>query len=198
MSAVIDRARRCGLLPQESWAALDSTALSTRHASEYFRFRRARDGREITIRNWPKLGLAVEVRSHLVLGATAGKGLSYDFALFEPLLRQAVTHARVGLAMSDAGFDSEHNHVIAREVLGVPRTLINLNRRGKGPNIHGRYRREMSRRFSRRLYGQRWQVEAVISQIKRRLGSVLHARNERSQSTEMLIKVLTHTIAVVR
>ena len=48
--------------------------MQTSHASQYFQFRRARDGKAITIPNWPKLGLAVEPHAHLVLGATAGAG----------------------------------------------------------------------------------------------------------------------------
>lgn len=35
----------------------------------------------------------------------------------------------------------------------------------------------MKRRFDKKKYGQRWQVETVNSMIKRRLGSALRARN---------------------
>ena len=185
------------MLPEEAWVAADSTAFTSNHASEYFEFRRARDGKKISIRNWPKLGFVVEPRSHLILGITLGQGLSYDFRLWEPLLTQAVRHVKITLAMADAGFDSEANHVIARQQLGVRRTLINLNRRGNGRRIHGRYRREMSRGFDHRAYGQRWQAETAASQMKRRFGAVLSARTEATQQSELELKVLTHNIAIV-
>jgi Transposase DDE domain len=193
----VNRAVQKKIVPKTVWAAVDSTALQTSHASEYFQFRRGRDGRPITIRNWPKMGLVIEPRSHLLLGMTAGRGLSYDYKLLRPLLEQALRHVQIDLVLADAGFDSEANHVIAREELGVRRTLINLNRRGNGPRIHGKYRGEMSRRFNRRTYGQRWQVESAVSQIKRRLGAVLNARTRQNQDREMLLKGLTQTIAIV-
>lgn len=195
---MLDRARSAGILPEKAWAILDTTGLETEHASRYYRYRRRRDDRPISIRHWPKLGLSVEPRSHLILGAVIGHGLSYDFAYFEPLLRQSLRQTRVTLAMSDGGFDSEQNHAIAREGLGIPRTLINLNRRGNGPTIHGRYRREMARRFDRHVYGQRWQAESAISMHKRRFDPALRSRFERTQNQEALLRILAHDIAIVR
>ena len=44
---------------------------------------------------------------------------------------------------------------------------------------------------------RRWQVETVFSMIKRNQGDVLRARTYWSQNREMLLKVLTHNIAII-
>ncbi len=49
----------------------------------------------------------------------------------------------------------------------------------------------------RRRYGQRWQVETVISMIKRRLGETLSTRGFRRQNRAILLKVVTHNILIL-
>lgn len=49
----------------------------------------------------------------------------------------------------------------------------------------------------RRRYGQRWQVETVISMLKRRLGECVNARSERRQRRAMLLKAITHNILIL-
>ena len=66
----------------------------------------------------------------------------------------AVTWDRV---LADAAFDSEANHRLCREELGVRSTAIPINRRNQGRKWpKTRYRRQMKERFPRRKAGQRW------------------------------------------
>jgi len=51
--------------------------------------------------------------------------------------------------------------------------------------------------FDTDRYGQRWQVETVFSMIKRNQGETLYARTYWAQNREILLKVLTHNIAVL-
>ena len=46
-------------------------------------------------------------------------------------------------------------------------------------------------------YGQRWQVETVFSMIKRRLGSVVHARSYWSQCRELMLLAVTYNIMLL-
>jgi transposase len=108
--------------------------------------------------------------------------------------------------LADAAFDSEDNHRRCREVLGVRSTVIPLNRRNRGrkwPRTH--YRRQMVRRFrkkprgsrSRRVYGQRWQVESAFSRHKRLLGSALRGKSDASRERECYLRVLTHDLMLL-
>ncbi len=46
-------------------------------------------------------------------------------------------------------------------------------------------------------YGQRWQVETVMSMIKRNLGSFVAARSDQARSKETMSKVLTHNLTLL-
>ncbi|MGD9127468.1 MAG: hypothetical protein PVH19_08825, partial [Planctomycetia bacterium] len=61
-----------------------------------------------------------------------------------------------------------------------------------------RYRRLMQTRFNREKYGQRWQVETVVSMIKRRLGSTTTGRSYHSRRRDLFLMTLTHNIMILR
>jgi transposase len=101
--------------------------------------------------------------------------------------------------LGDKGYDGEHNHRLCREELGIRSTIIPINKRNRGrkwPTT--KYRRQMRRRFFKRQYGQRWQAESVFSRLKRRLGSALTARSASTQKREILLRVLTHDLMILR
>jgi hypothetical protein len=101
--------------------------------------------------------------------------------------------------LGDAGYDAEHNHRLCREVFGIPETIIALNRRNMGQRWPlTPYRREMKRRFPRALYRQRWQAESIFSRLKRRLGAALTAHDARAQRHEILLRILTHNLMLLR
>ena len=157
--------------------AIDSTMFESHHVSRHFEKRckqtnrktrrKALQGdanrrRSAVVKHLPKLSLAVQASSHLILAARATTGAGADHKHFAPLLTQALTRARLDVALADAGYDSEANHRLARIDLGV-RSLIpaTAGRPGAGPPT-GYYRRMMRRRLRRRpnkkCYGQRWQI----------------------------------------
>jgi IS5 family transposase len=121
--------------------ALDSSLFESRHASRHFEKRRkqtsneegkrlkkqgkqaANRRRSRVVRGLPKLSLAVATASHLILAAHATTGGGADQRHFEPLLFDAWRRANVRLAVADAGYDSEANHAIARQDMGV-RSII--------------------------------------------------------------------------
>ncbi len=55
----------------------------------------------------------------------------------------------------------------------------------------------MRTEFDKKTYGQRWQVETVMSMIKRNQGDDLRAVTYWSQNREMLLRVLTHNIGII-
>ncbi len=51
--------------------------------------------------------------------------------------------------------------------------------------------------FPHVLYGERQQVESVISRAKRRLGAALTARQRSTQMAEQVLRVLTHNLLLL-
>lgn len=149
----------------------------------------------------PKLALAVHAASHLILAAGASTGTGSDSPHFVPLMLDAVGRMPLEFVLGDAGFDSEDNHRLARQTLGI-RSLIpaTIGRPGaNGPT--GRYRRLMRRRFAggpdKKHYGQRWQAETVNSMIKRNLGSACRARTATGRRKDMLLRAVTHNVMIL-
>ena len=194
-------ARRGWLAGRGPTVAVDGTGLETRHISAHYRGTRRRGGQRGRPRaRYPTLTVAIHTASHLIAGAVTGTGPAPEFAAFAPVMRQAVAlMPRIAALVADAGFDAEAVHRLCRGPLGIRRTAIRLNprrRRRQWPAT--RYRRAMRRRFPRRLYRRRQQVESVFSQTKRRLGSALTARSEATQRAESILRVLTHNLMLLR
>lgn len=221
-------AKRCRLIqgPRKP-VALDSSLFESRHVSRHFekrcrettrhaaKHKRRQNGqkyakkqgdrrRSQTIKKLPKLSLAVASKSHLILAARATTGGGPDYAHFEPLVFDAWRRADVKVVVADAGFDSEPNHRIARQDMGVRSIMpAGTGRPGKDNKPPaGRWRRRMRRllrtkRDRRRSgYTQRWQVETVNSMLKRNLGSALRARSARRRSMELMLRCVTHNLMI--
>ena len=164
--------------------------------SAYFGMRRAGTGHRQ--RAWPKLTAVVHTASHLIAGAVPGVGPSQDSPDFAPAVRQAATFVAFDTALADAGYDAEHNHRLCREELGMRQVVIALNPRNAGDrHPKAPYRGALRQAFPNELYRQRWHAEGAFSQHKRRLGSALTARGRGAQQRELVLRVLTHNLALL-
>jgi DDE family transposase len=201
--AVLDRALRDGVRKRRvPLAAVDGTGLESRHTSRYYVRRRSRGGDRdqiTTYAKYPKVVFVVDCTSHMILAAVPGRGPGSDLVPFGAALGQAVRRARIGTLLADADFDAEWVHRGVRSH-GI-RTIIPPKRgRPTDKPPTGRWRRGMKQRFGqyKRKYGQRWQVETVNSMVKRRLGSALRARYDKSQCRETILRAITHNVMIVR
>ena len=198
--------------------AIDSTCFEQRHRSLHYvrRCRHMADNTRRHLGKWgqtvnaarsrrlkhtPKLAIAVDSGCHLILSAKVRIGGGSDAPDFDDLLFDAWRRARVAVVVADAGYDSETNHRIARQDMGVRSIIaIGTGRPTRKPPA-GRWRRHMAKRFKRkadrRVYGQRSQSETAHSMIKRNLGSALRSRTPERQKKEMMLRVLVQNIALL-
>jgi len=152
---------------------------------------------------FPKLSALCDTKSHLVLSAIVDRGPKLDYAEFKPAVDQALSRHRFETLLADAGYESEAAHVYCREELDVT-SIIPTTRRGrkridgKPRNLTGRYRKLLHKRFPKKTYGQRWQIETVFSMIKRNLGSALTSRRPYSINREVILRVITHNLMIIR
>ena len=199
--------------------AIDSTCYGPRHRSRHYdracRKMDLRPGRKYAqrhgkygpavnasrsreLRRMPQLALAAAAAGHRVLAAVASAGNGSDAPDFEPLLYHAWRRAPVKAVVAGPGYDSEANHRIARLDMGVrPVIPAKIGRPSASPPA-GRYRRLMKARFARkadaRLYGQRPQVEAVHSMMKRNPGEYLRSVLTPRRKQEMLLRAVVHNL----
>lgn len=158
--------------------------------------------RAARLRRMPKLAIAVDSGSHLILAAKVRIGNGSDAPDFDDLLYHAWRRAGVAAVVADAGYDSEANHCIARQDMGV-RSIIppDIGRPTSKPPS-GRWRRHMKNRLSsnpadQKLYAQRSQSETAHSMMKRNMSSALRARTPARQKKEMMLRVLVHNISLL-
>lgn len=217
LDQMVAEAKRRGLIRGRlKPVALDSTMFESHHVSRHFEKRqkqlarqnrknhgkkRANRRRRAVHKRLPKLSLAVASASHLIVAARATTGSGGDQPFFEPLLREAHHRAKFRAVVADAGFDSEANHRLARQELGVRSIIPPDAGRPTAQPASTPYRRLMQQRFRRqagqKCYGQRWQAETVNSMLKRNLGSALRARTARRRSKELLLRVVTHNLMIL-
>jgi hypothetical protein len=193
-----------------AYAAGDSSGFDARHASRYYVHRRDnqrhdenRPKKRVTYRHYGKLMAIVCCRSHAVLGVVASRGPTPDIDQLDGVLAEVPRcgpgSVRIRHMVLDAGFDSAHNHRLLRERNGIRSTI---------PPEHGRppkdpaalpkdkYRRLMKTRFNRRAYRNRVQAETVFSMLKRNLGPSLRGRTHHSRRRDLLLRALTHNVAL--
>ena len=201
--------------------SLDSSLFESRHVSRHFERRQrqsrrpeAKKGRKTrakaaanrrrskVIRGLPKLSLAVDAASHIILAARATTGGGSDGPHFKPLLERARRRARIKVVVADAGYDSEANHEAARDHMGIRSVIPPLIGRPSSKPPLGRHRRNMKRRFARKadgpVYGQRWQSETVNSMMKKNFGSAMRAMTARRRAKELLLRSVTHNIMILQ
>lgn len=203
LAATLALCRKSRLLPRRSkLAAIDSTGLESRHVSTYFTHRCGRHSGH-TRHRYPKVSAVCDTGNHLILGAVIDRGPKLDHAEDEQTLCAALRQQWFTTLLGDAGYESERFHSVCRDDMGI-RSIIPTTQRGrprkdgKTKAVTGYYRRLMQRRFPKKLYGQRWQIETTFSMLKRNLGSALRARSYHSQSREIRLRIVTHNLMILR
>jgi transposase len=184
--------------------AIDGTGFEAHHTSHTFVRRRAK-GRQakqsMTYRRFPKVGLVCDCSSHLILAAVPGRGPSPDHPHLVEVMRAATTRRRIDTLLADAGYDGEWVHEFLRNELHIKSIIPPTIGRPTTKLPSGTYRRMMRTYFERpaerRCYSRRWQVETVMSMIKRRLGETLSARSYRRQNRALLLKVIAHNVLIL-
>jgi hypothetical protein len=183
-------------------AALDSTGLDCGHASRYYIRRRngtQKRWQTVVYSRYAKLEAAFDCQSHLMIGVLASRGPRVDTDRFVPLLEATLANVQTDAALADAGYDSEANHVYARQTRGVRSFIPAKIGRPSSKPPSGRYRRQMRQRLNKRYgrYGQRWQAESGFSMFKRRVGAVVHARTYWTQCEDLLLKSITYNLMLI-
>jgi hypothetical protein len=176
--------RRRGRKRKKATVAVDATGLAPGSVSTFFINRRADRGEGLPWRHWCKWAVVIDVLRRCVLAQAARQGPYNDCATLRPLVSAAHEVTPVGLVLADAEFDSERNHIHVREVIGADSVIP--AKRGKADWELKGVRAQMRRRFPRRGYSQRAQVESVFSVVKRKLSAKAPGRSDETQRTQAM------------
>lgn len=184
--------RRRGRKRKKAVVAVDATGLAPGSISTFFINRRTDRGEGLPWRHWCKWTIVIDVLRRCVLAQAARQGPYNDCATLRPLVSAAHEVTPVGLVLADAEFDSERNHLHVREVIGAD-SVIPAKRGKAGWKIKG-VRAQMRRRFPRKRYSQRAQVESVFSAVKRKLSAKAPGRSAETQTRQAMLLGLAYNI----
>ena len=118
------------MIGSKEQAAIDSTGFESTTRSSHYAWRM---GRRYPHAKMAQNNARLPHADDLIAVALLSVGPSQDSPLFEEALYKAVWHLDIDCLLADGGYDAEHNHVLAREGLGIRSTVINVNRRGRAP-----------------------------------------------------------------
>lgn len=179
--------------------ALDSTGLWTTHASRYFEARLGDTPRKQ--RSWMKWAAALWTEPQMVVAQRVRRGPAGDFSDVIPLADSATRVRDFDVLLADAGYDSEANHRHCRERLQMESLIPAKKRRCVRVIATTPYRSLMVQALGspgdpakRRLYGQRWRAETLVSVVKRKWGEALAARLEAMQKIQALMRGVVYNI----
>jgi hypothetical protein len=175
-----------------SVVAVDATGLAPGSVSTFFINRRTDRDEGLPWRHWCKWTIVVAVSRRCVLAQAARQGPYNDCATPRPLVSAAHEVTPIGPVLADAEFDGERNHLHVRGEVGAHSVIP--AKRGKADwKIKG-VRAQMRRRFPRKRYGQRAQVERVFSAVKRKLSAKAPGRSDGTQRRQAMLPGVAYNI----
>jgi len=186
--------------PIEQTAA-DSTGFEATRCSRYFTSRRkqGKTGDEpVAYRKFPKLHVLTDTDNQMILATYCGQGPRPDVDELESLMKGVCPNVWIEQLLADAGYDSEANHELLRDTLGIESIIPATSGRPTNKLPVGKHRFTMATRFDDETYGNRWQVETVMFMLKARQGSELKSRSDEARAQEMNLMAVTHNILILR
>lgn len=180
----------------EEMFAVDSTGFCTGRFDRWVDIRnnfglRARKG-------YVKAHVSCGVKTNIVASAEITRGIVGDSTMFESLITQTAEHFNIKEVCADKAYSSRDNLDLANKLGAMPYIPFKSNVTGKAggsPTWAKMYRRytEDYLTFAER-YHQRSNVESTFAMIKRKFGDFVRCKSERSQTNEVLCKILAHNI----
>lgn len=172
----------------ERLAAIDSTGVSSSHASLYYLSKTRKK-----LKGFAKLSCIAAMSSLWILAARAHAGPGpNDRKDFLPLVAKAHSYTKFNMVVADKGYDSEFIHEWCRNVYKVKAIIPTILPKERVRT--GLYRLEMARRFPAKLYRQRYKIEGVFSAMKRKFGGSVKARSRDNQIKEALLKTVAYNL----
>jgi transposase len=118
----------------------------------------------------------------------------HDTIDFKPVMERASNIMPLSIVVADKGYDSEANHAYVREELDAVSIIPARYEDVPVWRTHGRYRKQMKRRFYKELYYQRNKNETILSVIKRMFGEHITSRSVRMQNRELTFRVIAYNM----
>ncbi len=170
------------------FVGIDASGFRSSNASSYYTDR-------VGIRKkYVKLSIGAELREQIACALKIRRAPKHDTVDFKPIMFRTSSIMPVSVVVADKGYDSEANHELVREHLDATSVIPARYEDVPVWRTHGRYRKQMKRRFYKHLYCQRNKNETILSVIKRMFGEHVTSRLVRMQNRELEFRVMAYNM----
>jgi hypothetical protein len=129
----------------------------------------------------------------MITSSKLRRALSNDNVDFIPIARKADSFKSIAIA--DKAFDDESNHAFLREELNALSIIPARNENIPVWRTKGKYRKEMKRGYSKKMYHQRSKVETIFYVIKKTMGDDIRSIKTNAQNNEIRFKIIAYNAA---
>jgi hypothetical protein len=144
-----------------------------------------------------KTMIGIELRKQIITSTKLRRGPNNDNIDFIPIARKADSFKPLGIGIGDKAFDDEKNHKFLREELHAISIIPARNEDLPVWRTKGKYRKEMKRGYSKKIYHQRSKVETVFYVIKKTMGDDIRSIRVKAQNNEMRFRIIAYNAAKI-
>ncbi len=170
------------------FVGIDASGFESSNASSYYTDRTG------IRKKYIKLSIGAELREQIACSLKIRRAPKHDTVDFKPIMERASSIMPLSIVVADKGYDSEYNHELVREHLNALSIIPARYEDVPVWRTHGKYRKEMKRRFYTHLYYQRNKNETILSVIKRMFGEHITSRLVRMQNRELTFRVIAYNM----
>lgn len=170
------------------FVGIDASGFKSSNASSYYTDRTG------IRKKYIKLSIGAELREQVACSLKIRRAPRHDTVDFKPIMERAASIMPLSIVVADKGYDSEYNHEFVRDHLKAISVIPARYEDVPVWRTHGKYRKQMKRRFYKELYYQRNKNETILSVIKRMLGEHITSRSVRMQNRELTFRVIAYNM----
>ena len=179
------------LIPNPTKVAIDSTGLSLDNASPHYC---KRIGLPYKKRPFLKASFIVDIESYIILLCKARKKSRHDTIDAKPMIKKLAKNYSPELFYADRGYDDNKVFELVFENLNAYPLILQKRLDVPKRRRSGTYRKLTINTFDYGEYLQRNKIETLNSMFKKRFGSSIKSRTNKTQKFEMLTRVIAYNI----
>lgn len=179
------------LIPKPKKVAIDATGISLDNASPHYCKRISKPYKK---RPYMKTTFIVDIERYFILLCKQRKRSRHDTKDAKPLLLKLAQHYKPEVLYADRGYDDEKLFKICFEKLKTYPLIFQKNQDVPRHRRKGQYRKMTFDVFDYGEYLQRNKIETCNSMFKKRFGSNIRAKTNRTQKIDLFLRVIAYNI----
>jgi hypothetical protein len=179
------------LIPVPKKVAIDSTGINLDNASPHYC---KRIGLPFKKRPFLKASFIVDIEHYIILLCKTRKKVRHDIIDAKPMIKKLSKNHQPDIFYGDRAYDDEEIFKLVFENLNAYPLIFQKRQDIPKYRRKGRYRKKTFSEFDYGEYLQRNKIETLNSMFKKRFGSSIKSRTNKTQKFEMITRIIAFNI----